>query len=92
MVANDGYPGDYSHMKIATSPDAVGGAAFKSGNGLAACSRTSIKLKLTRYKHHAITRVKMYVDHHLVMTRRGRGLSLTLPGLAGTRLHTLSRL
>jgi hypothetical protein len=34
--------------------------------------------------------VKVYVDRRLVLTRRGRRLrALTLPGLPGSRSHTL---
>jgi dienelactone hydrolase len=92
MVANDGYPGDYSYIKIATTPDAVSGAGatLKAGSGLSACTRRAIRVKLARYRHHAITRVNVYVDHHLVMSRHGRALrSVTLPGLAGKGLHTV---
>jgi dienelactone hydrolase len=94
MVANDGYPGNYSYVAIDTSPDAVsgGGASLKSTSGLGTCPRSSaIKLRLPRLRGRhggAITKVKVYIDHRLVLTRRGRSLhAVTLAGLPGTRAH-----
>jgi dienelactone hydrolase len=93
LTSSDGYPGDYSYIKIDTTPDGVTGpgAALKPGSGLSACtSKHATRFALPLYRHRAITRVKVYVDGHLVMrVRGGRLRSVTVPGLAGTRRHRI---
>jgi dienelactone hydrolase len=93
MTSSDGYPGDYSYIKIDTTPDGVTGpgAALRQNSGLSACRRKQAsRIALPLYKHRAITQVKVYVDGHLVMRLRGRRLrSVTVAGLAGTRRHRI---
>jgi dienelactone hydrolase len=93
MTSSDGYPGDYSYIKIDTSPDSVTGpgAGLKQGSGLSACTRKrATKFGLPLFHHRAITRVKVYVDGHLIMTRRGHRLrSVTVAGLGGTKRHRI---
>ncbi len=92
MVTNDGYPGNYSYLAIDTTPDAVTGpgAALKGSSSLFACvARKSIHFRMRRGgEARPITKVRVYVDGKLVLTRRGRSLrSLTIPGLPGSRRH-----
>jgi hypothetical protein len=93
MTSNDGYPGTYDYVKIDTVPDAVSGsgAPLRSSSGLGACPASRrITFRLRRVEDHRITRVKAYVDGHLVLTRRGHSLRrVTLPGLPGTRRHRI---
>jgi dienelactone hydrolase len=93
MSSSDGYPGDYSYIKIDTTPDSVTGpgAALKSSSGLSACARhRATKVNLARYRHRAITGVRVYLDGRLVATRRGRSLhSVTIPPIAGTKRHRI---
>jgi dienelactone hydrolase len=93
MTSSDGYPGDYSYIKIDTSPDSVTGpgAGLKQGSGLSACTRKrATKIGLPLFHHRAITRVKVYVDGHLIMTRRGHRLhSVSVAGLGGTKRHRI---
>jgi dienelactone hydrolase len=91
MVSNDGYPGDYSYIKIDTTPDSLtgGGAGLRSGNGLATCpAHSAIRLRLQKIHGRAIKRVKIYVDGKLVGTRHGRSIrSVKLAGLPGKARH-----
>jgi dienelactone hydrolase len=94
MASNDGYPGNYSYVSIDTSPDPAsgGGSSLKSTSGLSVCPRSSaVKLGLPRLhgpRAGAITKVKVYVDHRLVLTRRGHSLrAVTLAGLPGASAH-----
>jgi hypothetical protein len=93
MVANDGYNGDYSYIKIDTTPDAsLGGGAFlKAGSGLATCpAHSGIKVALHRVHGRPVTKVKVYVDGKLVATRRGHNLrAVKISGLAGKGRHRL---
>jgi pimeloyl-ACP methyl ester carboxylesterase len=90
-AGQDGYPGNYSYVSIDTSPDAVSGpgASLTRSRSLAACTRKQrISFRLRRFHRRAITRVKVFVDRRLVLTRRGRALrSVTISGLPGTRRH-----
>jgi dienelactone hydrolase len=79
--SGDGYPGNYSYIAIDTSPDAVAGPGRSLRGG--ACTRTR-----TMRVPRAITEVKVYVDGHRVLTRRGRRLrSIHLPILPGKARH-----
>jgi hypothetical protein len=93
MTAADGYHGDYSYASIDTTPDAGHGpgAAGKPTSSLVACSpRSTLKLTVRRFRGRAITRIKVYVDHRLVLTRRGRSLHVvSVPGLAGRGRHRI---
>jgi dienelactone hydrolase len=90
-ASQDGWSGDYSYIAIDTTHDSVTGpgAALRGSSRLAACAaRQSIRFKLPRFRHRAITRVAVYVDGRRVLTRRGRRLrSVSIPGLAGSRRH-----
>ncbi len=91
LVSNDGYKGDYSYIAIDTTRDSAHGpgAALRSGSGLGVCPRRAqLTFRWRRAHHRRITRVKVYVDHRLVLMRRGRALrSVTIAGLAGTGRH-----
>ena len=94
MTSSDGYNGDYSYASIDTTPDAVHGPGqtiAPTTSGLVACSRQpALKLVLHQFRGKAITRVKVYVDRRLVLTRHGRSLhAVTVPGLAGTARHRI---
>jgi dienelactone hydrolase len=94
MVTNDGYSGDYSYIKIDTTPDSAsgGGAFLKSRSGLSVCpAHSAVKLRLHPVHGRPVTKVKVYVDGKLVATRRGHGLrAVTISGLAGKARHRLS--
>jgi hypothetical protein len=90
MVSADGYPGNYSYAVIDTSPDASGpGAGLKSGSGVLACpSSSAVRLRLRPVRGAAITKVKVFLDGHLVLTRRRRSLrAVILTGVPGTGAH-----
>ncbi len=93
MVKNDGYPGNYSYIAIDTSPDALTGpgAGSAAGSGLTPCSRRSrIIIRLHHRRGRPITRVRVYLDRRLVLTRRGRSLrSVSISGLPGRGRHHL---
>jgi hypothetical protein len=93
MVSGDGYPGDYSYIKIDTTPDSLtgAGAPLRGGSSVGACpARSAITLKLRRSHGRPIVKVKVYVDGHRVLSRRGRGLrQVRIPGLPGKRRHTI---
>jgi hypothetical protein len=86
-TSHDGYAGDYSYIKIDTTPDGVTGpgASLRSSSGLGACtSSRSIRIRLRRFRGRSITRVRVFVDGRRVMALRGRSLRrITLPGLSG---------
>jgi dienelactone hydrolase len=91
-TSDDGYSGEYDYVKIDTAPDAVAGpgAALRAGSSrIALCSASSgARYVLRRFHGSAIVRVRGYVDHRLVLTRRGRALrSVTIPGLPGRARH-----
>jgi hypothetical protein len=92
-ASQDGYTGNYSYDAIDTSPDAVLGPAakLKVASALTACTaRSSIRIHLRSFHHHAITSVTVYVDRHLVLKRRGRALRIaTIPGLPGRGRHRI---
>jgi hypothetical protein len=96
MVAQaaDRYPGNYSYVSIDTSSDSVTGpaATLKPTSSLAACARRArIRFPLRRIDGRAITRAQVYVDHRLVLTRRGRSLrAVTIAGLPGRARHIIS--
>ncbi|HWF55120.1 MAG TPA: hypothetical protein VG223_10855 [Solirubrobacteraceae bacterium] len=98
MVAatGDGYPGNYSYLNIDTSPDSVAGtsaaAALKPSSSLTPCTAGQrIRFAIPRVRRRAVTKVKVYVDHRLILTRHGRSLrSVTVPGLPGTARHTIT--
>ena len=93
----DGYPGNYSYVSIDTSHDAVtgpGSAIDAPRSSLSACtSRARTRIALPRRvsgRRVRFTRVRVYVDRHLVATRRGHALrSVTIPGLPGSARHTV---
>jgi dienelactone hydrolase len=93
MTNDDGYRGSYSYVSIDTTPDAVTGpgAPLAKGSTLTPCaSRQAITIRLPRLKGRRITKVKVYVDRRLVLTRRGRRLrSVSIAGLPGTARHTV---
>jgi dienelactone hydrolase len=93
MVGGDGYKGDYSYVSIDTMPDSVSGpgAALKASSSLAPCpGRQAVTIRLPRVKGEHFTKVKVYVDHRLVLTRRGKSLrSVRIAGLPGTARHTI---
>jgi dienelactone hydrolase len=80
-AADDGWPGNYSYIAIDTSPDAVIGPGASLRNS--ACTRART-MRLAR----GTTEVKVYVDRHRVLIRRGRRLrSVELPILPGKAGH-----
>jgi dienelactone hydrolase len=86
-VAGDGWPGDYSYVKIDTTPDAVSGpgAPLAPSSSLAPCKR-SLRFKL--HSKRRVTKVVVFVDGKRVLTRHGMRLrSVTIPGLAGNKRH-----
>jgi dienelactone hydrolase len=89
----DGWPGDYSYIKIDTTPDSTTGpgASLRSSSSLTPCTRGQrIRIHLKRKRGSRITKVKVFVDHKRVLTRRGRSLRrVTLPGVAGNGRHTI---
>jgi dienelactone hydrolase len=89
----DGWTGNYSYASIDTTPDAVhgSGAALKSQSSLAACSaRSATTIRFGADRGRAIVRARVFIDGHLVRTVRGRRLRrVTIPGIAGTRRHTV---
>jgi dienelactone hydrolase len=93
MVSNDGYAGNYSYDAIDTSPDALSGpgAALKPASGVRACPSSSAHtFRLAHIHGAAITKVKVFLDGHLVLTAHGRSLhSVTLGGLPGSGVHHL---
>jgi dienelactone hydrolase len=93
MVSADGYPGDYSYVKIDTTPDSVTGPAapLRSGNALGTCpARSVIIFKLGRVHGQPIVKVKVYVDGHRILLRSGHGLSrIAVSGLPGRARHTI---
>jgi hypothetical protein len=83
MVSGDGYTGDYSYLKIDTTPDgqtsgAAGGAP--SGTGIFGCgSRAGLVARL-HYKRVRIVRATVYINGRRVKTQKGRRLSsVTIP-------------
>lgn len=93
MTAGDGYPGDYSYVKIDTSHDSAGGpaASLRRSSSLSGCARGhALTIPLARYKGHPITKVKVSSTARLILTKRGRTLrSIQVPGLAGARRHRI---
>jgi dienelactone hydrolase len=93
LVAADGYHGDYAYAAIDTTPDAVlgPGAHLKGSSTARSCpGRSTIRVPLGGTRRQPVVKVKVYVDRHLVLTRAGRRLRIvTLPGLAGSRSHTV---
>jgi dienelactone hydrolase len=96
LTGTDGYPGDYSYISIDTTPDSVTGPGSalaspqaSTPSALTACTaHQSTRYAVRRDRHRAITRVKVYVDHRLIATRRGRNIrSVTVPGLPGNARH-----
>jgi dienelactone hydrolase len=88
LVAADGYGGDYSYAAIDTTPDAVAGPGGPLSGSSGVCR--AIRIRLRGAARRPVVKVKVYVDRRLVLTRRGRRLrALTLPGLPGSRSHTL---
>lgn len=91
MSSSDGFAGDYSYATIDTTPDATRGsaAALRAGSGLTACTRAArLRIGLHRIHGRPITLVRVYVDHRLVLTRRGRSLTgVQIPALPGTGRH-----
>jgi dienelactone hydrolase len=89
----DGYPGDYSYFKIDTTPDSVTGpgASLRPSSSLTPCTNSKrITIRLRRAHGRRITKVRVFVDHKRVLTRRGHSLKrITLPGLAGSGRHTV---
>jgi dienelactone hydrolase len=90
----DGYRGTYSYAAIDTTPDSVTGASpaarsLSRGSSLTACPRTrSIRLRLQRIHGHFVRRVKVFVDHRLVLRSSGRSLrSVSIPAIAGRARH-----
>ena len=87
LLSADGYPGNYSYIAIDTTRDATSGP----GAGLTTTSPGSVcrapaatRVRLRRPHGQRITRVKVFVDGRLVMTRTGRSLrQITLPGRRG---------
>ncbi len=90
-TSQDGWSGDYSYIKIDTTPDSAGGpgASLKGTSGLSVCTaRAAIRFALPRYRHRAITKVVVYVDGRRVLTRKGRALhAVSIPGFAGSGRH-----
>ncbi len=95
-TSQDGWSGDYSYIKIDTTPDSVTGpgAALKRSSGLrgpACTARQAIRFGVARYKGRAITKVVVYVDGRRVRTVKGRSLrSVTVAGLAGSGRHRVA--
>jgi dienelactone hydrolase len=93
MTSADGYGGNYAYVTIDTGHDAVRGpgAGIAPASGLTPCPASDlVSIALRRWHGHAITRVTVYVDGHLVGTRRAATLrSITVPAVAGTRRHTI---
>jgi dienelactone hydrolase len=93
MVKNDGYPGNYSYITIDTTRDALTGpgAASRADSGLTPCSRRArIIVRLRHRRERPITRVRVFLDRRLVLSRRGRSLhSVSIAGLAGSGRHHL---
>jgi dienelactone hydrolase len=86
-TSDDGYSGNYSYVSIDTSPDAVTGpgAGLKTTSSLHGCpAKHQITFKLARYRHHPITRVRVYVDGRRVLTRAGKSLrTVAIAALTG---------
>ncbi|MEO6859264.1 MAG: hypothetical protein ABI323_11885, partial [Solirubrobacteraceae bacterium] len=93
MVNNDGYPGSYSYITIDTTPDALTGpgAGIRAGSGLTPCSSWArIIVRWPHRRGRPITRVSVYIDRRLVLSRRGRSLrSVSITGLPGNGRHHL---
>ena len=91
MVTGDGYGGAYDYVAIDTTRDAVIGSAapLRTSSSLTACpARAAITFRFSPAGRRRITRVRVYVDGRLVLTRHGRSLRrVTLPALPGTRRH-----
>jgi dienelactone hydrolase len=92
MTTGDGYPGDYSYVKIDTSHDSAGGpgASLRRSSNLSGCARAhALTIALAHYKGRPITKVKVFLDG-MVLAKRGRTLrSIQVPGLAGARRHRI---
>jgi hypothetical protein len=92
-AGDDGWHGNYSYVAIDTSPDSVSGpgSALRASSSLRACAHARrIRVALRRSRGRRITRVRVYVDRRLVLTRHGRSLrSVTLPALPGARRHRI---
>ncbi|MFZ0040761.1 MAG: hypothetical protein WAK93_05600 [Solirubrobacteraceae bacterium] len=92
-TSQDGWKGNYSYISIDTSPDALTGpgAALKASSTLTPCTaKSATRIRIRRYRRHAITKVKVFVDHRLIKTVKGKSVrSVTVPGLAGTKRHTI---
>jgi len=86
MVTNDGWRGDYSYIKIDTTPDAATGAGAKLRGG---CTTRHVRIRFYRPRGRTpITKVKVFVNGRLVMTRRGHSLRrIRLPLITGRRRH-----
>jgi hypothetical protein len=93
MVASDGYPGDYSYIKIDTTPDSVvgPGASLRGSSSLTLCTRRqAVRLRLRHPPGTRIVEVKVYVDRRHLLTLKGRSLRrVTVPGLPGRGRHTV---
>ncbi len=97
MTSDDGYPGEYSYLKVATTPDAVGAGSSSAAAALAAapadhsasvCAGRTLRFKLHGKHGRRVTRVKVYTDGHRVRGRRGRSLhAITVPEIPGTGTH-----
>jgi hypothetical protein len=92
-TADDGWHGNYSYIGIDTTPDAVAGpgASLHTSSSLAACAGARpVRLAWRRVHRRPITRVNVYVDRRLVLTRRGRSLrAVSLAPLPGARRHRI---
>ncbi len=86
MVTNDGYPGTYSYVNIDTSPDSLHGPGSNLRGG---CTTRHVRIRFYRaHGRKRITKVKVFVNGKLVMTKRGHALRrITLPVISGKRRH-----
>jgi hypothetical protein len=87
LLSADGYPGNYSYVAIDTTRDATSGSGAgltSTSPGTACRALATMRLALRRPRGRPITRVKVFVDGRLVMTRQGRSLrQITLRGFRG---------
>jgi dienelactone hydrolase len=102
MSSDDGYPGEYSYLSVATTPDAtVAGGAGSEGAGaslatnpanrsLGACGSRTLRLKLRRRHGVRVTRVVVFLDGHRVLARHGRSLRVVrVPRVPGDGSHRI---
>jgi dienelactone hydrolase len=87
LLSADGYRGSYSYIAIDTTRDATPGpGAGPTNTSPRSVCRTpaATRLALRRPRGQRITRVKVFVDGRLVMTRTGHSLrQITLRGRRG---------